>query len=186
MLSASAKNALVVIVRQALKAAVSGVDYMPAQPSEQELLACCGIFVTYKTAGELRGCIGCFTSEDPLYLCAAAYARASATEDPRFFGNPLREDDLTHVHLDISVLSPLTPCTDPEGIELGRHGIYLRRGGRSGCFLPQVADETGWSVEEFWSYCCSHKAGLPPDAWKQPATNLFTFTAEVIEAAWAD
>ena len=95
-------------------------------------------------------------------------------------------DELKQVEIDISVLSPLAPCNDPEEITLGKHGILVQCGMRSGCFLPQVADETGWSVEEFWGNCCSHKAGLPYDAWRQPDVDLYTFTAEVIEGKYRD
>jgi AMMECR1 domain-containing protein len=61
-------------------------------------------------------------------------------------------------------------------------GIYIKRGCASGCFLPQVATETRWSKEEFLSYCCAHKAGLPADAWKDPATEVYLFTAVVFGA----
>jgi uncharacterized protein (TIGR00296 family) len=105
----------------------------------------------------------------------------SATKDPRFAGQRLTPADLQSLTFDVSVLSPLEECRDPLGIELGTHGIYIRHGWQSGCFLPQVATETGWSVEEFWSACCSHKAGLPADAWKTGMAEIFTFTAEIIE-----
>ncbi len=186
MLSSPARHTLLNIVRGALQAAVAGKRYVPPAVSAPELLACCGCFVTYKTRGELRGCLGCFTSQEPLYRTVAAYAGYSATEDPRFCDNRLTEADLPAVYLDISVLSPLRPCADPTGIVLGRDGIYVKKGGRSGCFLPQVATETGWDVADYWGYCCSHKAGLPHDAWQQPDIQLFTFTAEVIEAVFAD
>jgi uncharacterized protein len=77
------------------------------------------------------------------------------------------------------VLSPLERTTDPLSLRLGVDGIYIRRGYAAGCFLPQVATETGWTTEEFLSQCCSHKAGLPPDAWKDPKTEVYLFTAEV-------
>ena len=66
-----------------------------------------------------------------------------------------------------------------EDVKIPGHGVMIRRGSRSGVFLPQVADETGWSKNEFLSSLCSHKAGLPPDAWKDPATDIYVFTAEV-------
>ena len=106
-------------------------------------------------------------------------ARASATEDPRFLGARLAMADLPHLTIEISVLSPLEQIADPLGIQLGVHGIYIKRGGASGCFLPQVADETGWSKEEFLGQCCAGKAGLSRDAWRDPSTEVFTFTAEV-------
>ena len=68
-------------------------------------------------------------------------------------------------------------------LELGRHGIYIKRGWASGCFLPQVATETGWSKEEFLSQCCGGKASLPSDAWKDAETEVYLFTAEVFGEA---
>jgi AmmeMemoRadiSam system protein A len=108
-------------------------------------------------------------------------ADAAATQDPRFFGRQLTPGELGDLEIEISVLSPLQRVEgDPlEAVELGRHGIYIRSGGRTGCFLPQVADETGWSKEEFLAHCCAGKAGLSPDAWRAPQTEVFTFTAEV-------
>ena len=70
-------------------------------------------------------------------------------------------------------------------VELGTHGIYIKQGYRSGCFLPQVATETGWSKEEFLCQCCAGKAGLSPYAWKDPRTEVLVFTAEIIEEAQA-
>lgn len=181
MLSDATQQTIRQIVRDTLPAVLQGRDFAPAPPADAQLHERCGCFVTYKTGEELRGCLGCFTSTDPLYLTIAAYAQASATEDPRFMHNRIRMADLPGLRFDVSVLSPLAPCVEPEKIELGRHGIYIRQGGRSGCFLPQVATETGWSVEEFWGYCCTHKAGLPVNAWRQPGTDCFTFTAAVVE-----
>lgn len=186
MLSEQAKMTLLQIVKDALLAALEGRSYTPPAPTQPELQQCCGCFVTYKTGTALRGCLGCFTAQQPLYQTVAAYAAYSATEDPRFVNNRLAIDDLSTLHLDISILSPLQPCSDPAAIILGQDGIYLQHGGRSGCFLPQVATETGWNVDEFWGNCCSHKAGLPYDAWRQPGIKLFTFTAEVVETAYRD
>jgi uncharacterized protein (TIGR00296 family) len=80
----------------------------------------------------------------------------------------------------------LQRISDPLAFELGKHGIYVRRGLASGCFLPQVATETGWGKEEFLSYCCAHKAGLAADAWKDPQTEVYLFTAEAFGADFKD
>ena len=184
MLTAGEQECLRGIVRRALAAAVGGERFVPDAPEAESLCRPGGCFVTYKTHGELRGCIGCFVSRQPLYLTVADYARASALDDPRFAGNRLRPGELADVTFDVSVLSPLAPCREPEKIVLGRDGIYVIGAGRSGCFLPQVATETGWTVEEFWGYCCAHKAGLPYDFWKTPAAELYTFTAEVVEGRY--
>ncbi len=106
-------------------------------------------------------------------------ATASATSDPRFFGNPVTPAELEDLDIEISVLSPLKKTDDPLSLRLGIDGIYIKRGCTSGCFLPQVATETGWNKEQFLSYCCAHKAGLSANAWKDPATEVYLFTAEV-------
>lgn len=188
MLSDAARDALVSIARESLRAALEGRLYtVPSAgevPDELELAA--GAFVTLKTDGQLRGCLGCFVSDDPLRVTVARMTRDSALEDPRFAGNRLKMAEWDRIHLDISVLSPLEPCADPLSITPGVHGIYVRQGPRRGCFLPQVATEQGWNAEMFWSYCCAHKAGLAPDAWRNPDVETLTFTAEVIEAPAAE
>jgi uncharacterized protein (TIGR00296 family) len=81
---------------------------------------------------------------------------------------------------------PLKRTDDPLSLRLGVDGIYIKKGHASGCFLPQVADETGWSKEEFLSYCCAHKAGLAEDTWKDPKTEVYLFTADAFEADFKD
>jgi AmmeMemoRadiSam system protein A len=181
MLSECARKEIACIVAEALSAALNGESYAPPEPQDPVLGERRGCFVTLKTEGQLRGCLGCFTSDLPLAEAVAKMTRDSALEDPRFAGRRLRPEDLPRITFDVSVLTPLEPCNDPENIELGVHGIYVRQGLRAGCFLPQVATEIGWSVEEFWSNCCSHKAGLTPDAWRGGDIELFTFTADIVE-----
>ena len=104
-------------------------------------------------------------------------AVAAASQDPRF--TPLTAAELKDIDLEISVLSQPRRVKDASEIQLGKHGVIVSAGGHQGVFLPQVADETGWSKEEFLSQLCSQKAGLPPDAWKDPDTALYVFTADV-------
>jgi AmmeMemoRadiSam system protein A len=153
---------------------------------DPELAAHCGCFVTLKNGDKLRGCIGNFTGDKPLVNMVVEMAKASATGDPRFLDDPITPDDLPSLDIEISVLSPLKKTTDPLSLRLGIDGIYIKKGYLSGCFLPQVAEETGWTKEEFLSYCCSHKAGLAPDAWKDPKTDVFLFSAEVFGSAFKD
>ena len=177
------RHTLLVIARDAVQAAITGRPRPVVQSDDLDLLAPCGCFVTLKCRGRLRGCIGQFTSDRPLLELIAEMAESSATRDPRFFGHPLTARELSDLDIEISVLSPLQRTTEPLSLRLGIDGIYIRRGYLSGCFLPQVAEETGWSKEEFLSFCCSHKAGLPPDAWKDPQTEVYLFTAEVFGAS---
>jgi len=180
------KQLLLKVARDTIEAVITGKPVPPAESDDPQLNETCGCFVTIKNGDELRGCIGQFTSETPLIELVSHVAKASATGDMRFFGNPITHDELHELDVEISVLSPLKKTDDPLSLRLGIDGIYIKKGCTSGCFLPQVATETGWSKEEFLSYCCSHKAGLPSDAWKDPRTDVFLFTAEVFGAPFAD
>ena len=78
------------------------------------------------------------------------------------------------------MLSTPRVITDVGEIVLGKHGVIVSQGAfHQGIFLPQVATETGWSKEEFLSQLCAQKAGLAPDAWKNPKTKIEIFSAEV-------
>jgi len=179
----SAKQRLLQIARESVAAAVGAGPRPRIGNEDAQLTGCQGAFVTLRTHGDLRGCLGRFTSDAPLCHLVAEMAAAAATEDPRFIHDRLGPGDMDDLRIDISVLSPLEKTSDPLSIELGVHGIYIKRGPASGCFLPQVAAEAGWSKEEFLGYCCSHKAGLPEDAWSDPDTEVYVFTAEVVEEA---
>ena len=184
-LSAAARTALGRLAREAVRAALEHKPYQPTPPDDPATRTTGGgCFVTLKTGGRLRGCLGCFESPAPLWRTVAEYARASLLEDPRFAGQRVTPAEWPGLAMEVSVLSPLAPCPDPSGIALGAHGIQVRgrRDGRRGCFLPQVATETGWDVATFWSRCCADKAGLSPDAWRNGAAECFIFTAEVFEA----
>ena len=176
------KDVLLNIVRGSVKAAVTGTAFDEPASDDSELNAHCGCFVTLKNHARLRGCIGQFTSESPLIELVADMAKSSATGDPRFVAEPITADELEKLDIEVSVLSPLKRTDDPLSLRLGVDGIYIKSGYTSGCFLPQVATETGWSKEKFLSYCCEHKAGLAPDAWKEEDTEVYLFDAEVFGA----
>ena len=180
------KDTLLQIAQNTVEAVITGKPLPEPRSDDPELTAHCGCFVTLKNHGKLRGCIGQFTSDEPLIDLVVDMARASASGDPRFMHDPITPDELDELDVEISVLSPLKRTTDPLSLRMGIDGIYIKRGRASGCFLPQVADETNWSKEEFLGYCCSHKAGLPPDAWKDPDTDVYLFTAEVFGAEFRD
>ncbi len=177
-LSEDQKKTLLATARQVIEARVTGKSVSISEPADAVLREVCGCFVTLQVRGQLRGCIGTFQATEPLYVTVREMAEASL-QDPRFVNQPLRARELHELEIEISVLSPLVRTNDPLSLELGKHGIYIRRGFASGCFLPQVATETGWTKEDFLGYCCSHKAGLPADAWKDPKTEVYLFTAEV-------
>ena len=132
-----------------------------------------GAFVSLKKAGKLRGCIGTFRPDEPLYKLIQLLTISSATEDTRFL--PVQAGELDDITIEISVLTPLKKIKNVSEICLGKHGIYLKKNGHSGTFLPQVAVEQGWSLEEFLGRCARDKAGLMWDEWKE--AEIFIFEA---------
>ena len=137
----------------------------------------CGAFVSLHKHGRLRGCIGHFGEDVPLHEIVAEMARAAAFEDPRFM--PVTADELSDIDIEISVLTPMRRILSLDEFELHRHGIYIRKGYRSGTYLPQVADEVNWTKEEFVSHCAQDKAGIGWDGWKDAETELYVYEAIV-------
>jgi len=171
------RQLLLSFARQTIRAHLSGQP-LPEIPSGCEATADLGgAFVTLKNAGRLRGCIGRFSPTEGLGQTVQQMAIA-ALSDWRFHDDPITLDELNQLNIEISILSPMKRTNDPLSLELGVHGIMIRKGGRSGCFLPQVAREQNWSKEQFLSRCCTGKAGLPANAWKDSDTEVFLFAAE--------
>jgi AmmeMemoRadiSam system protein A len=138
-----------------------------------------GAFVTLLAQGVLRGCIGHIAADRALGEVVRDMTVAAARDDPRF--PPVAPDELPRLALEISVLSEpvaLPPPVDPGRIVVGRHGVIVRRGRRLGLLLPQVAREHRWRAEAFLAAAC-RKAGLVPQAWREPGTSVFTFEADV-------
>lgn len=138
-----------------------------------------GAFVTLTERGALRGCLGHVAADRPLGEVVRDMTVAAAEEDPRFA--PVAPDELGDLALEISVLSepqPLERPVDPADVVIGRHGLIVRRGSRTGLLLPQVATEYHWSAEGFLAATC-RKAGLGPDAWREAGTAVLTFQADV-------
>jgi hypothetical protein len=133
-----------------------------------------GAFVTLNEHGELRGCVGQMREDRPLCTVVGSMALQAAFNDTRF--NPLNEQELPQVEIEISVLTPFTQVKSADEIVLGRDGVIVRKGDKQAVFLPQVATETGWSKEEFLNQLC-HKAGLEAGDLKD--AELFTFQADV-------
>ena len=171
------RDILLALARETVMATAEGL--MPPTPPVPSggLAVTRGCFVTLTNHGMLRGCIGTFGPDKPLPAQIVEMA-AAAARDFRFAGNPITPEEVPELTIGISVLSEPEPIDDPLDIELGTHGIYIRRGNTGGCFLPEVATETGWSKEDFLSQCCGGKAGMSPDAWKDPDTTVLTFTTE--------
>ncbi len=175
------KAILLDIARKSVEAAVKHEPIPQFISEHPHLQGRQGVFVTLRTHGQLRGCIGRFVSDIPLYQLVSEMAASSVMDDSRFEFNRIKPSEMPFVEIKLSVLSPLTRIQDPLDFELGKHGIFIQKGLRTGCFLPQVATETGWDKEEYLSHCCEGKAGLPADAWKGKDIEIYTFTAELIE-----
>ena len=143
---------------------------------QKELTMKSGVFVTLTKNGELRGCIGYLRGIKPLYQSVADMAIAAATQDVRF--TPVASEELPSINIEISVLSPMTIVSDQKDIEVGKHGLYIVNGGRSGLLLPQVAVQNNWTRKQFLDNVCL-KAGLETSALTDPATRLYVFTAQV-------
>lgn len=123
-----------------------------------------GAFVTLKIDGDLRGCIGRFVSSDPLWQVVLEMSQSSAFDDPRF--SRLTKNEFSKTDIEITVLGPMRKIESINEIELGRHGIYIKKDYRSGTMLPQVATENKWTVEQFLGYTSRDKAGLGWEGWK--------------------
>ena len=136
-----------------------------------------GVFVTLHLDGRLRGCIGRFTSSSSLHATIREMAQSAAFSDPRF--PPLSQNEAHRIDIEVSVLSPLKRIASIDEFKLGRDGIYMIKGNRHGTFLPQVAEETGWTTEEFLGHCARDKAGIGYDGWKD--AELYTYQTEVVK-----
>jgi AmmeMemoRadiSam system protein A len=163
-------------VRAAAEAAVRGEAPIEVPETEitEGLRALRGVFVTLKKQGELRGCIGKMDFERPLWVNALDAAVASALEDPRF--SPVAPEELAEITVEISALNPPEDIARPEMFDVTRHGIIVEKGWRHALFLPKVAPEQGWDATKTLEMVCE-KAGLPTDAWRDPAARLQVFTA---------
>jgi len=146
-----------------------GVEVSPAMMPPR------AAFVTLKKISDLRGCIGDIFPRQPLYRSVLTNALNAAFADRRFLA--VKQDEMTSLTIEISVLTPPAPVASYDRIRIGVDGIVLQKDQRSAVFLPQVAPEQGWDLSQTLSHL-STKAGLPPDAWKQGASFL-VFQADV-------
>lgn len=170
---------LLAIARESIQSDLEGKAPPEIRESElsENLKKSCGAFVTLNKDGKLRGCIGRFIPTDPLYKVVQDMARAAAFQDYRF--SPVGKAEMKHIDIEISVLTPLRRIYSLDEFELGKQGIYIIKGNRSGTFLPQVAESTHWNKEEFLGHCAQDKAGIGWDGWKD--ADLYTYEAVVFD-----
>jgi len=136
-----------------------------------------GAFVTFYNGMRLRGCVGTFAPTEDIAETVEQVTIASLA-DPRFEDDRITAEELPRLDIEVSILSDLVPADDALSLTVGLHGVKVVMGKRAGCFLPKVAVERGWSAEEFLSFCCAMKAGLPSDAWRNPECEVFLFKAD--------
>lgn len=170
------KRRLLALARKTIEQGAGGGKKPKDLPDDKDLAIPAGAFVSLHKRGRLRGCIGRFEADGPLCETVVDMAWAASKNDPRF--NEVGAEELADIDIEISVLSPLKKILNLKEIEVGRHGIYIIRGGRRGTLLPQVALEQGWNRETFLRHTCM-KAGLPPDAYKDEGTEIYIYGALV-------
>ncbi len=175
-LSTEDKIFLLKVARETVTRVVRGEQAPTYQPVSEVTGECRGAFVTLRKHGQLRGCIGLIEGLKPLVDTVREMAVAASLRDQRF--NPVGEDELEELDIEISAMSPIRTVEDTALIEVGRDGLIVRRAGQQGLLLPQVATEYGWDRETFLEQTC-RKAGLPADAWKTEGTEICSFRAEV-------
>lgn len=175
-LSNEDKESLHSIVRNAISNRLLKQSPADTLPPSARLEEHHGAFVTLKIRDILRGCIGCIEPRAPLFRIVGDMAIQAAFSDPRF--PPLSIAELDNISVEISVLTPFRDIRGLEEIEVGKHGLFVRRGAQSGLLLPQVAAEHGWNRTQFLEWTCQ-KAGLPRDAWKDPEIRIQIFSADV-------
>lgn len=179
-LTSDEQKTLLTIARNSIEGAFSRINLESSWKGKDltgTLKMKCGAFVTLNEAGKLRGCVGHFGEDMPLFEVVAEMARAAAFEDTRF--NKVNQSELSSINIEISVLSPLKMIDNIDQFQYGKQGIYIGKGGRGGTFLPQVAQEVNWTKEEFLGHCSRDKAGLGWDGWK--SADLYTYEAVIFK-----
>jgi AmmeMemoRadiSam system protein A len=176
MLSLEEKRALLDLARSTIQAKLERMVPPLKEAPTSVLKEPRGAFVTLHKKKALRGCIGIVEAIKPLWRTVSEMALASAFSDPRF--PPLRKEEYEGIEIEISVMSPVRRIDTVDEIEVGTHGIIIKRGFQQGLLLPQVAVEEGWDRATFLEHTC-YKAGLGSGCWKRQGTEISVFSAEV-------
>jgi AmmeMemoRadiSam system protein B/AmmeMemoRadiSam system protein A len=164
------------VASETIEARLQGKQTPVFEPITPTMTEPRGAFVTIHKHGQLRGCIGHMIAHYPLIETVSKMAIAAAFEDPRF--KPVDSSEFSELDFEISVLTPMKKISDVSEIEVGKHGIYIKKGYASGVLLPQVATEHGWDRDTFLEHTC-RKAGLPLNAWKEKGVDIYIFSADI-------
>jgi AmmeMemoRadiSam system protein A len=191
-ISAEQGRALVALARQTLMVRFKrsmplnhGAAQMEDRLRDPALQVKCGTFVTLKTGGQLRGCIGSLVGREPLVEGVRTNALNAAFHDPRF--RPLTAKELDQVSIEVSILTAPQPLdyadADDLAAKLRPHvdGVTIRKGLAGATFLPQVWDQLP-DARSFLSQLCL-KAGLARDAWCQGDLEVDTYQVQYFEEA---
>lgn len=180
----AAQRELLDLIRAALRHRLAGSVMERVSPVNESLRSPAGCFVTLHRRRDqcLRGCIGRLDASQPLWLAAIEMA-GGVLDDPRFVDEPITLAELPELDVEVSILSPLQPASSPNDFDLPNDGIYLICAGRTGCFLPQVAQDTGWTREQLLERLCTEKMGLSRDAWRDPSAKLSKFECTIVGPA---
>ncbi len=176
MINPPQRKLLLTMAHEAIKAGLDDENYVPARPVDDVLADKYGVFVSLHLEGKLRGCIGYVRPHKSLYISVVEMAVAAAFDDPRFA--PLTSSELSHLHIEISVLSAMVEVHTAADIVLGRDGLYLKSPISTGLLLPQVPIEWNWDKDEFLVQIC-RKAGLSHSLLWALDTQLFRFSAQI-------
>ncbi len=176
-LSEAEKQSLKEIAKAALYEAVINNQKIALDESKvpEKFKLHLGAFVTLKKDGMLRGCIGRFEPDEPLYKVIIDMAISASRYDTRF--PPVTKEELENIEIEISVLTPRRKVNSVDDVIVGKHGIYIEYGAKNGTYLPQVATDMGWNAEEFVRSCCVEKAGIAPEHCKN--ATLYVYEAIV-------
>ena len=168
------------LARATLENKICGIK-MPSLPLTKIFNEKRGVFVTLTKKGDLRGCIGFPTPVYPLQEAIEEAAVSAALQDPRFY--PVAPQELCELRVEVTILTvpcrlDVEPARRPDAVEAGKHGLIVRKSGRSGLLLPQVPREFGWNSREFLDHTCI-KAGLPAGCWQSDDTEIYTFEGQI-------
>jgi AmmeMemoRadiSam system protein A len=176
-LQADEKQSLLEIARYTLEQFINSGELarVPETAITSTLDRPVGAFVSLYMGGRLRGRMGNFNPSNPLFLVVQEMTLAAATGDERFA--PVESSELEYLDIEISVPTPLQQINSIEEFQLGKHGIYISKDGKSGAYLPQVAVQNGWNAEEFFGNCARENAGIGWEGWKE--ADLYIFEAAI-------